>query len=104
MGGYALSGGQREEDSVAATGVDLVVSLCRPLEGRAADRDQEGAGGSGGGKVGRFACCSAGGEVVPATGRSLSDFYADVFEIDGDRIVSERLYYDHVELLMHSSG
>jgi hypothetical protein len=39
------------------------------------------------------------GQVVPATGRSLRARYSDVFEIEGDRITSERLYYDQVELL-----
>jgi ketosteroid isomerase-like protein len=39
------------------------------------------------------------GEVIPATGRSLSAPYADVFEVDGDRITSERLYFDQMELL-----
>jgi hypothetical protein len=39
------------------------------------------------------------GEVIPATGRSLSAPYADIFEIEGDRITSERLYFDQVELL-----
>ena len=41
-----------------------------------------------------------GGDVIPATGRSLKASYADVFEIDGDHITSERLYYDQVELLI----
>jgi ketosteroid isomerase-like protein len=40
------------------------------------------------------------GQVVPATGRSLRASYADVFEIEGDRIKSERLYYDQVEMLI----
>jgi predicted ester cyclase len=39
------------------------------------------------------------GEVIPATGRSLTATYADVFEIEGDRITSERLYFDQVGLL-----
>jgi ketosteroid isomerase-like protein len=39
------------------------------------------------------------GQVIPATGRSLRAPFADVFEIGGDRIKSERLYYDQVELL-----
>lgn len=39
------------------------------------------------------------GQVIPATGRSLSAPYADVFEVEGDRITSERLYFDQVELL-----
>ncbi|GAC1484641.1 MAG: ester cyclase [Solirubrobacteraceae bacterium] len=40
------------------------------------------------------------GEVIPATGRSLSARYAEVFEIEGDRIASDRLYFDQVELLI----
>jgi ketosteroid isomerase-like protein len=39
------------------------------------------------------------GQVIPATGRSLSAPYADIFEVEGDRITSERLYFDQVELL-----
>lgn len=39
------------------------------------------------------------GQSIPATGRSLRAAYADVFETDGDRINSERLYFDQVELL-----
>ena len=39
------------------------------------------------------------GQVIPATGRSLSVPYADVFEVEGDRITSDRLYFDQVELL-----
>ena len=39
------------------------------------------------------------GEVIPATGRSVSAPYVDIFETDGDRITSERLYFDQVELL-----
>jgi ketosteroid isomerase-like protein len=40
------------------------------------------------------------GEVIPATGRSLSAPYADVFEVEGDRITGERLYFDQVGLLI----
>ena len=39
------------------------------------------------------------GELIPATGRSLSAPYVDVFEIEGDRITSDRLYFDQLELL-----
>ena len=39
------------------------------------------------------------GEVIPATGRSFSAPYTDVFEVEGDRITSDRLYFDQVELL-----
>ncbi len=39
------------------------------------------------------------GEVIPATGRSISAAYVDVFEVEGDRIASQRLYFDQVELL-----
>ena len=39
------------------------------------------------------------GEVIPATGRSFRASYTDVFEVEGDRITSERLYFDQVELL-----
>jgi ketosteroid isomerase-like protein len=39
------------------------------------------------------------GELIPATGRSLRAPYADMFEIEGDRVTSERLYFDQVELL-----
>lgn len=40
------------------------------------------------------------GQSIPATGRSLSAPYADVFEIQGDQVVAERLYFDQVELLI----
>jgi ketosteroid isomerase-like protein len=39
------------------------------------------------------------GEVIPPTGRSLSASYADIFEVEDDRIRSERLYFDQLELL-----
>ncbi len=39
------------------------------------------------------------GQVIPATGRSLSAPYAEFFEVEGDRITSDRLYFDQVELL-----
>jgi steroid delta-isomerase-like uncharacterized protein len=39
------------------------------------------------------------GQSIPATGRSLRAPYADVFEVQGDQVVSERLYFDQVELL-----
>ena len=39
------------------------------------------------------------GQSIPATGRSVEAAYCDVFEIDGDRITSERLYFDQVTLL-----
>lgn len=39
------------------------------------------------------------GQVIPATGRSLSASYADVFEVEGDHITAERLYFDQIELL-----
>src|SRR6266487_3066425 len=39
------------------------------------------------------------GEVIPPTGRSLKAKYADVFELDGELIKSERIYYDQVEML-----
>jgi predicted ester cyclase len=39
------------------------------------------------------------GQAIPATGRSIKAAYADVFEIEGDRITAERLYFDQVELL-----
>ncbi len=39
------------------------------------------------------------GEAIPATGRSIKAPYVDVFEVEGDQIVSERLYFDRVELL-----
>jgi predicted ester cyclase len=40
------------------------------------------------------------GEVIPATGRSLSAPFAEVLEVEGDRITSDRLYFDQVELLI----
>ena len=39
------------------------------------------------------------GQVIPATGRSVEAGYADIFTVENDRIVDERLYYDQVELL-----
>ena len=39
------------------------------------------------------------GQTIPATGRSVSAPYVDVFEIEDDRVKSERLYFDRVELL-----
>ena len=40
------------------------------------------------------------GQVIPATGRSLSAPFAEVLEVEGDRITSDRLYFDQVELLI----
>jgi hypothetical protein len=37
--------------------------------------------------------------VIPATGHSLRVPYADVFEVEGDRITSDRLYFDQIEFL-----
>lgn len=39
------------------------------------------------------------GQAIPATGRSLRAPYVDVFEVRGDEVVAERLYFDQVELL-----
>ena len=39
-------------------------------------------------------------QVIPATGRSLSAPFAEVLEVEGDRITSDRLYFDQVELLI----
>lgn len=39
------------------------------------------------------------GQVIPATGRSVKAAYADRFIVEGDRIVSDRLYFDRLELL-----
>ena len=39
------------------------------------------------------------GQSIPATGRSLKAPYCDVFEIQDDHVVAERLYFDQVELL-----
>ena len=39
------------------------------------------------------------GQSIPATGRSLRAPYVDVFEIQDDHVVAERLYFDQVELL-----
>jgi hypothetical protein len=39
------------------------------------------------------------GQVIPATGRSISAPYADIFEVEGDHVKSERLYFDQVGLL-----
>lgn len=40
------------------------------------------------------------GQVIPTTGRSLSAPFAEVLEVEGDRITSDRLYFDQVELLI----
>ena len=40
------------------------------------------------------------GQAIPATGRSLSVPYVEVFDIDGDHVAATRLYFDQVELLM----
>ena len=40
------------------------------------------------------------GQVIPATGRSLSAPFAEVLEVEGDRITSDRLYFNQVELLV----
>ena len=39
------------------------------------------------------------GQQIPATGKTLTAPYCDVFEFSGDQIVGERLYFDQVELL-----
>jgi uncharacterized protein (TIGR02246 family) len=39
------------------------------------------------------------GEVIPPTGRSVSASYVDIFEVEDDRIKSDRLYFDQLELL-----
>jgi hypothetical protein len=39
------------------------------------------------------------GQAIPPPGRSIKAAYADVFEVEGDRITAERLYFDQVELL-----
>jgi steroid delta-isomerase-like uncharacterized protein len=39
------------------------------------------------------------GQTIPATGRSLSVPYAEVFDIEGDQVASTRLYFDQVEML-----
>ena len=39
------------------------------------------------------------GQVVPPTGRSIRAPYVEVFELDGDHVVADRLYFDQVELL-----
>ena len=39
------------------------------------------------------------GQVIPPTGRSIRAPYADILIVEGDRIASDRLYYDQVELL-----
>jgi steroid delta-isomerase-like uncharacterized protein len=40
-----------------------------------------------------------GGQVIPATGRSVSVPYVEVFDIEGDQVASTRLYFDQAELL-----
>ena len=40
------------------------------------------------------------GQSIPATGRTLRAPYCDVFEVDGDHVSGERLYFDQVELLV----
>jgi len=42
---------------------------------------------------------SPNGQVIAATGRSLSAPFVEIFEVDGDRITSDRLYFDQLELL-----
>jgi steroid delta-isomerase-like uncharacterized protein len=39
------------------------------------------------------------GQTIPATGRSLSVPYVEVFDIEDDQVASTRLYFDQVELL-----
>lgn len=39
------------------------------------------------------------GQVIPPTGRSVKAGYADVFVVEGDLVVSDRLYFDRLELL-----
>jgi steroid delta-isomerase-like uncharacterized protein len=39
------------------------------------------------------------GQVIPATGRSLSVPYVEVFDMESDHVASTRLYFDQVELL-----
>jgi steroid delta-isomerase-like uncharacterized protein len=39
------------------------------------------------------------GQVIPATGRSVSVPYVEVFDIEGDHVASTRLYFDQAELL-----
>jgi steroid delta-isomerase-like uncharacterized protein len=39
------------------------------------------------------------GQTIPATGRSLSVPYVEVFDIEADQVATTRLYFDQVELL-----
>ncbi len=39
------------------------------------------------------------GQVVPATGLSVSVPYVEVFDIEGGQVAATRLYFDQVELL-----
>jgi steroid delta-isomerase-like uncharacterized protein len=39
------------------------------------------------------------GQVIPATGKSVKAPYVDVFEVEGDIVKHERLYFDRLELL-----
>jgi steroid delta-isomerase-like uncharacterized protein len=39
------------------------------------------------------------GQVIPATGRSLSVPYVEVFDMEADHVASTRLYFDQAELL-----
>lgn len=39
------------------------------------------------------------GQTIPATGRSLSVPFVQVFDIEGDQVTATRLYFDQVELL-----
>jgi steroid delta-isomerase-like uncharacterized protein len=40
------------------------------------------------------------GQVIPATGRSASVPYVEVFDMENDQVASTRLYFDQVELLV----
>jgi steroid delta-isomerase-like uncharacterized protein len=39
------------------------------------------------------------GQVIPATGKSVRAPYVDVFEVEGDIVKRERLFFDRLELL-----
>jgi steroid delta-isomerase-like uncharacterized protein len=39
------------------------------------------------------------GQTIPATGRSLSVPYVEVFDVEDDHVASTRLYFDQAELL-----
>src|SRR5436305_3614558 len=40
------------------------------------------------------------GQAIPPTGQRMDGEYADVFKLAGDQIVSDRIYFDQMQLLM----